>query len=125
MATHQFPFGIDEEERVVERATARLGVPLVHADHDEGARATRGIAEVLDCLAGNLDGVLEQLAVELVEQLLASRNAPDPIGIRGDERFREDDEVRPRFRRLAQLAKRLLDGLLPIEEYRGDLNRRN
>jgi hypothetical protein len=115
------------EERVVERPRP-LRVDLGHAGHEPDAVLARDLAEAVGRRAGHLDRLLGETGEgRLRARVGPAREEPGPRRgrIGGDERLREDDELRARSGRLAGDLVQAREARLPVEDDGLDLSARD
>lgn len=118
--------GIEEQERVVEAGPAGLGVALVDADDELDAGIAGRLPEPRGLARGRRDRVGHQLGVEAgLGAAIVGRQQPHPVGIGGNERFREHHQLGPGAAGFGNQAAGLLDRGIAVEEHRGVLDHRD
>jgi hypothetical protein len=118
----QQALGPQQQDGVVEAAGA-AGLALVHPDHAVDVVLRAGGGELVDVGAGDVDRALPEPRPHLVETVEAGGFVrPRARRIERDERLREDRELDPVARRVAEQPHGLVDGRLRVQDHRGRLD---
>ncbi len=116
----------NEQQGIVERCAARLGVTLVDPDRNVYTRVARGLTQLRNGGAWDGHRLIEQLRVESAKVVrLAGRDIPDPQWIPRDKCFREHDEARASRSRLGDGLTSAIDRRVAIEKRGADLHCRD